>query len=375
MNQLNIKFILIAISVLFVTSAQAQKSSDPVVISGTISEKGDYKQIYLDTLHSQNPWIFASSAIESNGAFKLVAPVKAADIFRLRLDDKNYMMLILTPGEKITLKTVGGKLGGDAVIEGSFHTELLYKTMNTIQQFETRKAELNVQYTTIQTSPKRDSLAALIISEYQANDSLQKQSLISQIEKYPASLAWIFFQDKLDMSKDFAVIDKMDAAMLKAYPENEFVKQNHQLVEVERKTAIGSLAPDIELTDPSGKIRKLSSLKGKVVLIDFWASWCGPCRKENPNVVATYNKYKDKGFEVFSVSLDKDRDAWLAAIAKDNLIWPNHVSDLKYWKSAGAATYGVSSIPFTVLVDKKGKIVAKKLRGEELEKQVMELCR
>jgi len=375
MNQLNIKFILIAISVLFVTSAQAQKSSDPVVISGTISEKGDYKQIYLDTLHSQNPWIFASSAIESNGAFKLVAPVKAADIYRLRLDDKNYMMLILTPGEKITLKTVGGKLGGDAVIEGSFHTELLYKTMNTIQQFETRKAELNVQYTTIQTSPKRDSLAALIISEYQANDSLQKQSLISQIEKYPASLAWIFFQDKLDMSKDFAVIDKMDAAMLKAYPENEFVKQNHQLVEVERKTAIGSLAPDIELTDPSGKIRKLSSLKGKVVLIDFWASWCGPCRKENPNVVATYNKYKDKGFEVFSVSLDKDRDAWLAAIAKDNLIWPNHVSDLKYWKSAGAATYGVTSIPFTVLVDKKGKIVAKKLRGEELEKQVMELCR
>jgi len=375
MNQLNIKFILIAISVLFVTSAQAQKSSAPVVISGTISEKGDYKQIYLDTLHSQNPWIFASSAIESNGAFKLVAPVKAADIFRLRLDDKNYMMLILTPGEKITLKTVGGKLGGDAVIEGSFHTELLYKTMNTIQQFETRKAELNVQYTTIQTSPKRDSLAALIISEYQANDSLQKQSLISQIEKYPASLAWIFFQDKLDMSKDFAVIDKMDAAMLKAYPENEFVKQNHQLVEVERKTAIGSLAPDIELTDPSGKIRKLSSLKGKVVLIDFWASWCGPCRKENPNVVATYNKYKDKGFEVFSVSLDKDRDAWLAAIAKDNLIWPNHVSDLKYWKSAGAATYGVSSIPFTVLVDKKGKIVAKKLRGEELEKQVMELCK
>jgi len=375
MNQLNIKFILIAISVLFVTFTQAQKSSAPVVISGTISEKGDYKQIYLDTLHSQNPWIFASSAIESNGAFKLVAPVKAADIFRLRLDDKNYMMLILTPGEKITLKTVGGKLGGDAVIEGSFHTELLYKTMNTIQQFETRKAELNVQYTTIQTSPKRDSLAALIISEYQANDSLQKQSLISQIEKYPASLAWIFFQDKLDMSKDFAVIDKMDAAMLKAYPENEFVKQNHQLVEVERKTAIGSLAPDIELTDPSGKIRKLSSLKGKVVLIDFWASWCGPCRKENPNVVATYNKYKDKGFEVFSVSLDKDRDAWLAAIAKDNLIWPNHVSDLKYWKSAGAATYGVSSIPFTVLVDKKGKIVAKKLRGEELEKQVMELCK
>jgi thiol-disulfide isomerase/thioredoxin len=375
MNLPTPKFILIAISALLVTFVQAQKSTAPVVINGIISEKGSYNQIYLDTLHGQNPWIFATSAIENNGAFKLVAPIKAPDIFRLRLDDKNYMMLILSPGEKITLKTVGGKLGGDAVIEGSFNTELLYKTMNTMQQFEIRKAQLNEQYTSIQSSPARDSLSALIISEYQANDSMQKQALISQIEKYPASLAWIFFQDKLDMTKDFSVIDKMDAAMFKAYPKNEYVQQFHQLVEVERKTAIGFPAPDIALADPDGKIIKLSSLKGKVVLIDFWASWCGPCRKENPNVVAIYNKYKDKGFEVYSVSLDKDRDSWLAAIAKDNLVWPSHVSDLKYWKSAGAAIYGVSSIPFTVLVDKKGKIVAKKLRGEELEMQVKELCK
>jgi len=149
----------------------------------------------------------------------------------------------------------------------------------------------------------------------------------------------------------------------------------HQQVEVERKTAIGATAPEIELTDRDGKIRKLSSLKGKVVLIDFWASWCGPCRKENPNVVNIYGKYHDQGFEVYSVSLDKDRDSWLAAIAKDNLVWPNHVSDLKYWKSAGAAAYGVTAIPFTVLVDRKGKIVAKKLRGDDLETKVKELCK
>jgi thiol-disulfide isomerase/thioredoxin len=375
MNILKNKFILLIISALFFTIAQAQKNTNPVTINGTLSEKGDYKQIYLDTLHGQNPWIFVSSAIESNGTFKLVAPVTVPDIFRLRLDDKNYMMLILSPGEKINLKTVGGKLGGDAVIEGSFNTELLYRTMSTLQQYDHRKAELNQQYSDIQSSPKRDSLSTLIIKEYRENDSMQKQALTSQMEKYPASLAWIFFLDKLDMSTDFPVINKIDAAMYKAYPENEFVKQYHQQVELERKTAIGSPAPDIELTDPQGKVRKLSSLKGKVVLIDFWASWCGPCRKENPNVVAIYNKYKDKGFEVFSVSLDKDRDSWLAAIAKDNLVWPNHVSDLKYWKSAGAAVYGVTAIPYTVLVDKKGIIVAKKLRGEELEIQVKELCK
>jgi len=375
MNLLKKKTILIFISVLFYTIIWAQKAPDQVVISGTITNKGTYKQIYLDTLNGQNPWIFVSSAIDENGSFKLVAPITAADIFRLRLDDKNYMMLILTPGEKISIKTVTSKLGGDAVIDGSFHTQLLYSAMNSSQQFESRKAALNQQYNEIQTSPKRDSLSANIISQFRENDSLQKVALITQMEKNPASLAWIFFQDKLDMVNDFATIDKTEAAMFKAYPENVFIQQYHQQVEVERKTAIGAAAPEIALTDTEGKIRKLSSLKGKVVLIDFWASWCGPCRKENPNVVAMYKKYHDKGFEIYSVSLDKERGSWLAAITKDNLIWPDHVSDLKYWKSAGAASYGVTSIPFTVLVDKKGKIVAKKLRGEELESKVKELCK
>ncbi len=369
------RFILILISLFFSIFLQAQKVTDPVVISGTIKDKGAYKQIYLDTLNGQNPWIFVTSAIDENGSFKLIAPITTSDIFRLRLDEKNYMMVILTPGEKISFKTLTSKLGGDALIEGSFHTQLLYSTMNNSQSFETRKAMLNQKYNEVQTSPKRDSLSAVIISQFRANDSLQKTALKEQMEKHPASLAWIFFQDKLDMTNDFDIIDKIDAANFKAYPENPFVKQYHQQVDIERKTAIGASAPDIALTDPQGNIRKLSSLKGKVVLIDFWASWCGPCRKENPNVVNIYANYHDKGFEVFSVSLDKEKDSWLAAIAKDNLTWPNHVSDLKYWKSAGAASYGVTSIPFTVLIDKKGKIVAKKLRGEELESKVKELCK
>jgi thiol-disulfide isomerase/thioredoxin len=371
----NKKFFLPALFSLISILAIAQQAPDPVVIKGTLAQKGTYNQIFLDTLNGQNPWIFVSSEIDAAGNFTLVAPIANADIFRLRLDDKNYMMLILEPGEKITIKTNGSKLGGDALIVGSFHTQLLYSTMNTSQMYESRKAALNQQYQEVQSSPKRDSLSAVVISQFNANDSLQKSSLKAQMEKQPASLAWIFFQDKLDMTNDFDIIDKTDAATFKAYPENMFVKQRHQQVNVERKTAIGALAPDIALMDPEGNIRKLSSLKGKIVLIDFWASWCGPCRKENPNVVAVYQKYHDKGFEIYSVSLDKDRESWLKAIAKDNLLWPDHVSDLKYWKSEGAAAYGVTSIPYTVLIDKKGKIVAKKLRGEELENKIKELCK
>ncbi|MEM7375470.1 MAG: redoxin domain-containing protein [Bacteroidota bacterium] len=137
---------------------------------------------------------------------------------------------------------------------------------------------------------------------------------------------------------------------------------------------IGAIAPEISLPTPEGDTVRLSDLRGKVVLVDFWASWCGPCRRENPNVVALYNKYKDRGFEILGVSLDKNKASWLKAIDKDGLTWP-HISDLKHWKSAAAQTYGVSSIPFTLLLDKEGRIVAKKLRGPQLEAKVAQLLK
>lgn len=135
---------------------------------------------------------------------------------------------------------------------------------------------------------------------------------------------------------------------------------------------IGDKAPEIEMRDPQGNIRKLSDLKGKVVLIDFWASWCRPCRMENPNVVKTYNEYKDvrfkngDGFEVFSVSLDQNKVAWENGIKQDGLIWENHVSDLQYWRNAAARTYNVNSIPATFLIDGDGNIIKKNLRGPAL---------
>ena len=177
------------------------------------------------------------------------------------------------------------------------------------------------------------------------------------------------------LEKQHPLIADFGDRYLTNYPQDDpAIRQNvQQFVSYMRTNMTDIPAPEIAQTDTAGLVRKLSDLKGKVVLIDFWASWCGPCRKENPNVVAAYKKYRDKGFEIFSVSLDQDRNRWISAIQQDGLIWSNHVSDLKYWQNEAAGKYGVSSIPRTVLVDRNGIITHHNLRGEALDHKLKEI--
>ena len=155
-----------------------------------------------------------------------------------------------------------------------------------------------------------------------------------------------------------------------------YTKDLQATLKIKKATAVGEIAPDFTQNDPNDKPVSLSDFRGKVVLVDFWASWCGPCRKENPNVVEAYNKFKNKGFTVLGVSLDRptDKDKWLKAIEDDKLTW-THVSDLKYWDNEVARQYGIRSIPSSLLIGKDGKILAKNLRGEDLHTELKKLLK
>lgn len=161
---------------------------------------------------------------------------------------------------------------------------------------------------------------------------------------------------------------------INAYPQSDpqFIAGLNNTIRQLEGMAVGALAPDIEASTPDGKTIKLSDFRGKVVMVDFWASWCRPCRMENPNVLKAYTKYHPKGFEILGVSLDDNKAKWEAAIQQDGLVW-NHISDLRGWQAEPAQVYGVSSIPATVLVDREGKIIARNLRGPSLEQKLAEI--
>lgn len=246
----------------------------------------------------------------------------------------------------------------------------------TLKPSATKMTDFMAAYYAMTKEQKEDkAIMADLEKKYTAINDEQQQATTSFIKANPNSLVSLDALKKLGGSMpDYTVV----APLFESFSAN--LKNTSAGIEYAaglakmKATAVGSMAPDFTQNDPEGKPIKLSSFRGKYLLVDFWASWCGPCRAENPNVVKAYAKYHEKGFEILGVSLDNDKgkENWLAAIQKDGLTWAQ-VSDLKYWNNEVAKLYGISSIPQNVLLDPTGKIVGKNLRGEALEKKLAEI--
>lgn len=339
------KIILITLTFTFlITLVNAQKN---VSITGKLKNNTDFSQVFLDDIIRQT--VIDSAGIDASGNFKFNLTITQSDFYRLRFDDKNSIFLVIEPNENITI-SLDFKDILNPKITGSKNSSLVYNTANQLSQYDYKLAEEQKKI----EAEKANYIRNMILNNLN-------------------SLSSLFFIDNLDINQHLDVYKKLDKSLSVKYPNHPLVKALHDNLQKTNHIDVDNQAPEIDLPDVNGKNVKLSSLRGKYVLIDFWASWCAPCRMESPNMVAVYNKYKDKGFTIYSVSLDKSKKAWLAAIKSDKLGDWVHVSDLKYWNSAAAKTYKVRGIPYTVLLDKTGKIIAKGLRGEELKKKLAEI--
>jgi len=360
-------FILMFLVALGCTTTSSQEvEQEGITIFGTVETPKD-GLILLKAITNTAYETIDTVALKSDNSFSFNYSGEPG-FYRLEFFGAQAVTMILDKSD-LELTVDGSDARGKFEIKGSTEYDQIINFNQSQQQlFGEKENGINQKYSAAKgAGDEKGALAAQ--AEYM--DLLKEKEVftVETIKKIGANLAAFQLISSIDKDRNFNFVDSMALALQKNYPNMVFVQELVDQMEKGRLTTVGAYAPEIALPTPEGNILKLSDLRGQVVLVDFWAQWCKPCRLENPNVVAAYNKYKDKGFTVYGVSLDRTKEKWTQAIAEDGLTW-HHVSDLKYFNSVAAKTYGIQSIPFSILLDRNGVIVAKNLRGAALQQEL-----
>lgn len=371
--------LLIIIECIFLFSCASQHTPGSFKVNGELSNAPDQKVYLEQILFNQNPPHVVDTAEMTKGKFEVKATAPEEGLYRLRfeksagylfINDKDDIQFEANANDS-TLRSAKFNTPANAsltrliIMLDSIHTNLMNEDMRRKSYAE----------------QKNDSLALIAANNFNLSNEWYKNFLVQYADTASSPIVSLF---ALSYAQEVSLdtVKNLLARLTKKHPTNssiaEVVKQFEQYATAQEAkpqngvVAVGQLAPDFTLPDVNGKPFTLSSLRGKYVLVDFWASWCGPCREENPNVVADYNQFKNKNFTVLGVSLDKDKDAWLKAIKDDGLAW-KQVSDLKFWNSEAATLYQVQGIPYNVLIDPQGKVIATELRGPDLTNKLKEV--
>jgi thiol-disulfide isomerase/thioredoxin len=316
-------------------------------------------ELYKSENFNNNKIVFDISLLEST-------------LFRLDILGKESIDLILNNTD-VNVNIDNSSSEFKYTIEGSFDTDVLKNIGKIISNYKYGIRQINQKF--IKSSQEKNYK---VLNELRYDANILKIDFEKYLKKYLRtvnnSLAVIITSDYLDIDNNISFWDSTLIKYRDNFSYNSYFKSFEKKVNKIKSVSFGSVAPEIILSDTAAKDIALSSLRGKYVLLDFWAGWCGPCRMENPNILKNYLKYKDKGFEVYQVSLDRSRSDWVNAIKKDNLIWYN-VSDLKYFQSEAASIYNIDRIPKGFLLDPNGVIIAKdtELRGNRLGEKLNEI--